>query len=31
MTAMRQSTTRVGCDGLRFLMRLQIDRRRFSL
>ena len=31
MSVMRRSTARVGCDGLRFLMRQRIDRRLFSL
>ena len=31
MSAMRRSTARVGCDGLRFLMRQQTDRRRVKL
>ena len=31
MSAMRWSTTQVGCDGLRFLMRQQTDRRRLRL
>ena len=31
MSAMRRSTIRVGCDGLRFLMRQRIDRRHFGL
>ena len=31
MSAMRWSTARVGCEGLRFLMRQRIDHRCFSL
>jgi hypothetical protein len=31
MSVMWRSTARVGCDGLRFLMRQRTNRRRFSL
>jgi hypothetical protein len=31
ISAMRQSTARFGCDGLRFLMRQQIDCRCLGL
>ena len=31
MSVMQRNTARVGCEGLRFLMRQQIDYRCFSL